>query len=106
MGYLITAGAGVLLGLGLMIWALRERRARHTAERQADKAIQSANKSDEIAKGNARAAQKAGEYAKKLEQENVALRQRLNRARSRLVQLKDPQAIRAWLDAELESEEV
>jgi hypothetical protein len=31
-GVLISAGAGLLLGLGLLIWGLRERGKRHAAE--------------------------------------------------------------------------
>ena len=106
MGYAITGGIGLLVGIGLLIWALRERTKRHEAEREADAARAALEKAAEQADKNALAALKAEDFAKRLDDQILVLRGRLNEARVRLGQCGDPKAVKDWLDAELEAEEL
>ena len=106
MGYLITGGAGLLLGLGLLIWGLRERSKRHAAERAADAAKNELEGAAAQADKNALAARKAEDFAERLDGQVTVLRDRLREARTRLAQCGDPKAVKAWLDQELEAEEL
>ena len=101
MWYLITAGAGLLLGLGLMTWALTERASRHKAERVADEAR---HREDAMSALLSRAETTVKSQATELTRARVqteTLRAALEELRKRLVECKDPDTIRAWLDEEL-----
>jgi small-conductance mechanosensitive channel len=106
MGIAIAGGSGLFLGLGLLIWGLGERKKRHAAERAADKAEQDRLSAVQVADQNARQAQKVEDFANRLDAEVMALRGRLNETRIRLAQCGDPKAVKAWLDSELEAEEL
>lgn len=106
MWYAITGVAGLLLGVGFLIWALNERSARHKAERAADEATASEQLARRRARANATAAAAANQFAKNLNDQVSALRGRLDEARTRLAQCGDPEAIKDWLDAELAAEEL
>jgi hypothetical protein len=102
VGYVISIGAGLALGLGLLIWGLRERSKRHAAERRADKAGKEVWAADARALANAKAAGQSEELHQRSAEQVEVLRARLREARERLVQCQDPKAIKDWLDSELE----
>lgn len=104
MWYAILGGAGLLLGLGLMIFVLVERSKRHTAERAADtaKAGESAAL-DHLATARETVNTQAAELTRtRLQVETI--RTALNAAREQLVQCKDPASVKAWLDEQLKEE--
>lgn len=106
MWYVISIGAGLLLGLSLMIWGLVERSARHKAERACDEANNLAAAADRLAKANAVVAEKA-QASLQAEHDRVAvIRAALEEARERLLKCDDPKAIREWLTEELKKETV
>jgi len=101
MWYLITAGAGLVLGLGLLIWGLRMRgkladsemlleKSRGTVKEmigrlnEADKALQALHKDRQS-----------------LERQVVTLRGTIEEMRQQLIQCRDPATIRKWLDEEM-----
>lgn len=106
MWYVITAGAGLALGLGLLIWGLRERSKRHTAERALDLALAAEVNARRIADQNAVRADVLENHSQRLDEELGLLRARLKVAYERLVKTNDPEAIRSWLDDELKGGEV
>jgi len=106
MGYVIVGGIGLAVGLGLMIWALRERAARQKAEIAVLRAHQKYEEAAEIARKNAMTAAEMSEERRRIEDELAHVRGRLNELRQRLVECRDPQAIREWLDAETRAEEL
>jgi len=91
MGIAIAAGAGLLLGLGLLIWGLRERSARHTAERRADAAERLRDQAVDTANHNA---------ARAVEMENQALRltKQLETVQGRLTEVRELVADKAPLE--------
>jgi predicted nucleic acid-binding Zn-ribbon protein len=106
MGYAIVGGLGILLGLGLMIWALRERAARHEAERATDKAVKERDTASRIADANRAQALKLDKERRRLEMQIGALRIRLDEAWESLAKSGDPKAVKDWLDKELSAEEI
>jgi alkanesulfonate monooxygenase SsuD/methylene tetrahydromethanopterin reductase-like flavin-dependent oxidoreductase (luciferase family) len=106
MWYAITGGSGLLLGLGLLIWGLRERSKRHAAERAADKARAERLRYENAAKHSAKIAAEAESEAARVNNQFAALRQRLAGMRERLARCGDPDEIRAWLDDEMKAEDL
>lgn len=106
MGYVITGGAGLLLGVALLIWALRERGLRAKAEKEATQATVDLGIVRQAAAASADTAKDAEENVKRLEGQVTTLRQRLGEARQRLIEAEDPKAIKAWLDEELDAAEL
>jgi len=104
MGYAIVGGAGLIVGLGLMIWALRERTLRHFAERKADEEAAHRARFEAQAVENAEVAQELDSMSKRLMVESETIRSRLEETRIRLAQCGDPKAVKDWLDSELEKE--
>jgi len=101
MWYIITAGAGLALGIGLMIWALTERSKRHAAERAADAAEQKEKAQRQLAAQNASAAQNLEMQHGRMKEQLGILRGQLEETRKRLAESGDPEAIKSWLDDEL-----
>ena len=101
MWYALTGGAGILLGLGLLIWGLRERSARYNAERKADKQQARADDCERAATANARVAKENEDWAKRVENQATALKESLTQTRELLKRCQDPKIIREWLDSEL-----
>jgi len=101
---LLAAGSGLLLGLTLLTWVLKERSKRYAAEEKARKF-----ESDLILARNANANQAAlirsrdGELIRRSQQSN-ALRLTINKLRDQLVQCRDPEAIKQWLEDELKEQ--
>ena len=104
MWYAIVGGLGLAVGLGLMIWALRERNARLAAERAADRSDKDRLVAVDVANANAAQASELAEANKRIEAEVALLRGRLNEARVRLAETGDPKAVKGWLDSELGEE--
>ena len=106
MWYLITAAAGLLLGLGLLIWGLRERSQRHKAElRCKDHWLERRKLEVKI-----QALQRQGRTARlEVERSRGALdrlRTILDVARARLMRCTDPRTVKTWLDEEMKDNEV
>jgi Flp pilus assembly protein TadG len=106
MWYAISIGSGLLLGLGLMIWGLAERAARHRAERAADEANNLAAAADRLAKSNAVVAENNGKLLQAEYDRNAVLRAALEEARDRLLKCDDPKTVHEWLTEELKKETV
>jgi len=106
MWYAITGGAGIALGLGMMIFGLVERSKRHKAERAKDQAEQDRERYREASEKSALAALDAEAEAKRFDEQLVTLRRRLAEARERLAKSGDPKAIKEWLDFELSAEDL
>ena len=103
MWYAITAGSGLLLGLGLLIWGLSERSKRHAAERASDKAEADRQLFEQAAKDNAKAATESEDAAFRLANQLEVLRSKLRETRDRLARCNDPDTIRKWLDDEMKA---
>jgi hypothetical protein len=106
MGYVIVAGLGIALGLGLLIWALRLRGLVTTAERRAVEAETSRNAVRAVAERNISEAKKLRGENDRLVHTLKDMRARLRLARERLVSSTDPATIKVVLDDELAEEEV
>lgn len=100
MGYVITAGIGTFLGLGLMIWVLRERSLRHAAERKADKEESNRKLFKSQLIENRKVISEMEQYKERIEKENIGIRKRLDEAKERLIKCEDPKIIKEWLDDE------
>jgi len=106
MWYAIVGGAGLLIGLGLLIWGLRERSKRHEAERAMDKALAAEKAMAALASANAKAAGELQEQIERLEGQITAQRERLAAARKILVEKAPMPVIKEWLDQEGEGGEI
>ena len=106
MWYAITAGVGVLLGLSLLIWGLREQTARHKAERAADAAATGESSAlGHLADARETVNAQALELTRARVQ-NDAIRKTVDELRKRLVECKDVKTVQEWLDEELKDETV
>lgn len=108
MGYVICAGAGLAVGLALLIWALRERSLRAAAdekvlaaERKVDQLEEQRRTAAQVAETNAKQAREAEEWCQRLKDENAKLRSTLQDARERLVKCQDPRTVKELLDRQL-----
>jgi len=106
MGIAIAGGSGILLGLGLLLWALRERSKRHGAELRAMEAEKVKEEFESAAEHNAEISSELEVQAQRLSEQLAILRNRLSEARVRLAKAGSPEAIKEWLDKELEAEEL
>lgn len=101
---LVAAGSGLLLGLTLLVWVLKERSKRHAAEEKATKLesevaiLQGAN-ANQAALINQRD-KELGRQAKQL----LTLRNTISKLREQLVECRDPEAIKQWLEDELKEQ--
>jgi hypothetical protein len=102
MWYIIIGGIGLAIGLGLMVWALRERSARHVAEQRAIESDMFRRTAETIANANKERCEELEKQMHQTNQQLGSMRGRLNEARSLLEKSKDPKLIKTWLDAELE----
>lgn len=105
MALVLTAAAGLAVGLSLMIWALTERRARYRAE-LAHAALQRTCDAASVAQRNAEA-EAAGvthmltltrEELRRARAADAQLRADVIAMRDRLRKVQDPVAIRQWLE--------
>lgn len=106
MGYVITGGVGLVLGVGLLIWALRERSKCARAEKAATDADHRLRAALIQADMNAQVAQEAADSQQRVVSQLNVLRERLYEARRRLAKCGDPKAVQDWLDEELKAEEL
>lgn len=100
MGYAIVGGVGLAVGLSLLWWALRERSARHKAERAADKARRGERLAAGRAKSNAAIADRLSSQLNRLERQVKAQRTRLAAVKDLLEKHGTMPLIKAWLDEE------
>lgn len=101
MWYLITFGAGLLVGLGFLIWALRERSLRHTAERERDAAKEQQRSTAKKLEAVKALVEQLQVELKQARDGASALRLALQEAQKRLLECNDPATVKAWLDEEL-----
>lgn len=101
MGYAISAGAGLLVGIGFLIWALRERSARQAAEKAQAKAEVVAAQNATIAENNVKLANELQAGILKEQARLAVLNSTIRELRGKLVTCRDPQTVKSWLDAEL-----
>jgi len=104
MGLIAALGGGLLLGLALMIWGLRERSKRHAAEKGEAAAKLLEHGAKMTAANNAARVMELDAEIKRIGDQLAFVRSKLSEARERLVKCEDPQAIKDWLDAELAAE--
>jgi hypothetical protein len=104
MGIAIAAGAGLLLGLGLLVWGLRERSKRHTAERAADKAESLRAQAADAANHNATRAVEMEDQAVRLTAQLDTLRGRLAEVRELVVDKAPIETVKALIDTESKDE--
>jgi len=106
MWYWIAAAAGVVLGLGILIFVLLERSARHAAQRNADEAQRQLKL--EIA--NHQATQELLTAAKSTERRSLeaqgVLQNVLDQVRTRLASCRDPKVVKSWLESEMKDNQV
>jgi len=104
MGYAIVGGLGLLIGLILLIWAVRLRGRLAETQVKLAETQASLEKAADVALLNANAATAAEAAAKRAMAAADELRVRLKAARDSLLLCKDPGAIQQVLDAELKEE--
>lgn len=106
MWYVIVAGAGLALGLGLLIWGMLERSARHKAEKEA---LNIGLRNIMLTQQNGaltKATEKHKDHAKRQGDQLGVLRKVIKGLRERLVSCQDPQAVTEWLDSEMADNDV
>jgi hypothetical protein len=106
MWYVIVAGVGLVLGVGLLIWALKERSARHKAEKES---LNIGLRNIMLTQQNAalaKATEKHKEHEQRQEDQMEVLRKVIDGLRERLVSCQDPQAVTEWLDSEMADNDV
>lgn len=105
MGYLISFGIGLLLGLAALIWAVRERSARARAEQSLAKAETYARELDTKLTTTRGVVVSLQDEIAREKAHTAGLRAALESAQQRLVDCNDPAAIRAWVTATLQGKE-
>lgn len=106
MGYVISLGSGLVLGIVLLCWALRERSKRHDAELKLEAARATATglrRDLKDVEGTIVGLQEEGDAR---EGQLVVLRDTVNKLRVKLRECRDPATVRAWLDDALGSGEL
>lgn len=101
MGYVITAGSGLLLGIGLLIWAIRERSKRADAEKGLITAQATLRMRDLAAQDMERTIKTLQLENRQINKEAVAVREAYKASLERLKACKDPEAVQSWLEEEL-----
>lgn len=106
MWYAIVGGVGLLLGVALLTWALRERSIRANAESVATAAVNSeATALEHLADARETVNAQALDLTRTRVQLDT-LRGTVDELRKRLVDCKDPKTVQEWLLAELKEETV
>ncbi|MCU0913016.1 MAG: hypothetical protein MUC88_00460 [Planctomycetes bacterium] len=106
MWYAVIGGAGLIVGLVLMIWALDERADKQRAENDAKDAGERERECRKIADANRERVFELERQIKTMDDQAAVLRGQLQETRDRLAKCGDPEAVRQWLDHELEGGEV
>lgn len=106
MGIAISAGAGLLLGLGLLVWGLRERSKRHAAERAADKAESRLANAIDTAQHNGNMAAKMEDQKVRLEKQVNVLQERLGELRRVVAEEATIETVKVLLDSETKGETI
>jgi hypothetical protein len=101
MGIAISIGSGLLLGIGLMIWGLVERKKRYEAEKKAMRAEDLKRLMKIRLENTLKQVEASNEDKKKAENQIGMLRGTIDKLRDRLKECKDPETIKNWLEEEL-----
>jgi len=101
MGYAIVGGIGLLIGLALLVWGLRERSSRHTAERRADASLAQEKMLRAALRVNSETMRMEQKQRKQAQIAADGNRMIIEQLRSRLRLCTDPSTVRKWLDNEL-----
>jgi hypothetical protein len=103
MWYVASLGGGLALGIGFLIWALKERSKRHAAETNLTKSrVVVAGLRDDLEKATV-GINKLTDEGHARENQLKVLRETVDELRGRLRSCQDPEAIRSWLDTALGS---
>lgn len=106
MWYVITGAVGLALGIGLLIWALKERSKRNKEEKNVLKLELKNTLLERQNKDLGKVVQKHKENEERLEAQIGILKKTIDGLRERLVACKDPEAITDWLDSEMNDNNV
>lgn len=101
MGMVISLGAGLVVGIMLLVWGLRERSAKHEAQLRLTKVreeLARTKTSVSVWQTRHRLAEDAAERAQK---QICMLHSTINSLHEQLASCKDPSAVKALLDKEL-----
>ncbi len=101
MWYAIIGGIGLAIGIGLLIWALKERSARYNAEKEYLKCDLKNKLLERQNKDLNTIVQKHKDNEERLDKQIVVLKKTIDNLRERLVLCQDPQTIVDWLDNEM-----
>lgn len=106
MWYVITGAAGLLLGIGLLIWAIVERKRRYEAEKQALKYAAKVERLDLQNRTLVTAIESLREAEDRYGDQVSVLRKTISSLRERLISCQDHQTITEWLESEMEDNNV
>ena len=105
MWYALLLAVGLAVGLGLMVWALTERKKRYEAEKKLQKAETYRLEAVRVADVNREAVVKVKEDLSRAEESTELLYKELNAVKNMIIELGDSELIDAWLEAEFEAGE-
>lgn len=105
MWYAILLGLGLVLGLTMMVWALRERSSRQAAETKASEATKYREIAEGVAKENSAAVDKAKAELYKYKELVLELYKEIDRLKNLLLK-GDSETIKEWLKDALGKETV
>jgi hypothetical protein len=97
----ISLGGGLLVGLGLMFWALWERKKRYQAEADIIRLTAQWKDAQKMAGFNFEQSRKMKFELDRVSQQVNGLTDRLTEAHQRLAKCGDSKAVAEWLDSEL-----
>ena len=98
VGYLITAGVGLVGILACVIWALVERGRTKDARAEAQVQVELRKAADELAANNSSVVEEVRAEGFRAKAEAEMLQMRLKECRERLAACADPQTVKDWLD--------
>ncbi len=105
MWYAILLAAGLAIGLGLMIWALTERRKRYEAEKKLQESETYRLEAVRVADVNRGVVVKVKEDLSRADEATEILYRELNNIKEMIVESGDSELLDAWLEAEFEAGE-
>jgi hypothetical protein len=105
MWYAILMAVGLSVGIGLMIWALTERKKRYEAEKKLQESEMYRLEAVRIAEANVVAVGKVKDDLVRADESVDMLYKELNNIKEMIVESGDSDLLDAWLLAELEAGE-
>jgi hypothetical protein len=101
MWYAIFIILGLSLGIGMMIWALRERSKRFAAEKKMNEEVQYRLKAEQVADTNRESLERVLQDLDKANNTIKKLYQELEDVKNMLIKCGDAKALKDWLSSEL-----